>query len=860
LLVSVHWLSGLQLEQPIIFADEMGYLGNARYLAGAAHLPDMQDAQFYHFGYSLLLLPAFWLFSDPASIYKAALAINALLMSALYIPLYSILTGVLEVPRQVAVWIALTCCLYPSLILYSNIAWSENAFVPFYALSVVLFGRYLRSKSARDALLFSLVVGLLYTVHPRALPILVLALAYLLVLAVLKVVPKRQLLLSAAAIGLVFFLTRIVSEHLMAIGWAGAVEFSPVRLAMRIVPGSHFKSLILRAAGQGLYLSLATHGLFLLGLMTVAVYVLKRTASTSARRVLAHPRTGVLIFILITATGVFLASVATKVFSLYGVNTVRATNFLYGRYNEASAVLFMAIALVQLWRGRLDGRLAARRALVVTAAIVFLTVLVTFEIHTAEEAAGPDVPWTVEAVNVAGVFPLIDTLGLQEIHLISLVAILSYLAITVMMRFSYQAAMLLLVLLFSWCSLYTERFNLRPAREATRSRLSFVTYASRLGQLADVSYDVAHLDREVFYGSQYLLPKTIFHRFNSRNGEEPPSKVVISGNDWAQARRLDARFVISAADGGTALWVLPGDLQSRLPSPPYEGLALGVEPRFGIQESGFLKPEMFAGAPARWTSGTATLRVPVDPQNPPQSLEIETAATADSGTRLQLLANGTELWNDWIPGAWSNTFDLAQVPPSDVLTVELKSGTIHPPSDATGLTDDSRLGVLLRAIRLQANEDRPSISYVGLTFGTEPVPGFREVGFHPPELFDDKRARWTNGAAKLSVPMDPRHLPQSLEIEASAPGRSATRLQILANGVELWHERIPDHGWSQTFSLEGVELSDTLLLEFHSDTFTPSDSLEGSTDHRILGVMVNGLRLAGPLAPEERARYRNEVE
>ncbi len=336
--------------------------------------------------------------------------------------------------------------------------------------------------------------------------------------------------------------------------------------------------------------------------------------------------------------------------------------------------------------------------------------------------------------------------------------------------------------------------------------------------------------------------------------------MVISGNDWAQARRLDARFVISAADGGTALWVLPGDLQSRLPSPSYEGLALGVEPRFGIQESGFLKPEMFAGAPARWTSGTATLRVPVDPQNLPQSLEIETAATADSGTRLQLLANGTELWNDWIPGAWSNTFDLAQVPPSDVLTVELKSGTIHPRSDATGLTDDSRLGVLLRAIRLQAKEDRPSISYVGLTFGTEPVPGFREVGFHPPELFDDKRARWTNGAAKLSVPMDPQHLPQSLEIEASAPGRHATRLQILANGVELWHQRIPDHGWSQTFSLEGVELSDTLLLEFHSDTFTPSESLEGSTDHRILGVVVNGLRLIEPLASEEQARYRNEVE
>ena len=212
-LVVIHVVSGMQMEQPIIMADEIGYLGNARYLAGTAHLPDMWKSQFYHFGYSLLLIPAFWLFADPISSYKAALAINALLMSALYFPLYSILASFLEVPRSTARWIAFACCLYPPLILHSNFTWSENAFVPFYALAVALFGRYLGSRSARNALLFGALVGFLYTIHPRALPVLVIVLAYLSTLALFKIVPRRQALLSAATMGLVFGLTRILNEH-----------------------------------------------------------------------------------------------------------------------------------------------------------------------------------------------------------------------------------------------------------------------------------------------------------------------------------------------------------------------------------------------------------------------------------------------------------------------------------------------------------------------------------------------------------------------------------------------------------------------------------------------------------------------
>jgi hypothetical protein len=83
-----------------------------------------------------------------------------------------------------------------------------------------------------------------------------------------------------------------------------------------------------------------------------------------------------------------------------------------------------------------------------------------------------------------------------------------------------------------------------------------------------------------------------------------------------------------------------------------------------------------------------------------------------------------------------------------------------------------------------------------------------------------------------------------LRIETMVPARDGTRLQVLANGIELWHARIPREAWSKTFSLEPVPLkSPELLIKLKTDTFSPAESLEGSQDRRRLGVVVRGIRL-----------------
>src|SRR5690349_978985 len=75
-LVAVHVLLSWETWQPTVFMDELGYLGNARYLAGAGCLPNLQGFTFYHFGYSLLIAPGFWVSADPLLAFKAAVVIN----------------------------------------------------------------------------------------------------------------------------------------------------------------------------------------------------------------------------------------------------------------------------------------------------------------------------------------------------------------------------------------------------------------------------------------------------------------------------------------------------------------------------------------------------------------------------------------------------------------------------------------------------------------------------------------------------------------------------------------------------------------------------------------------------------------
>lgn len=66
-----------ELYAPWVYDDEIGYWANAAFFAGKNWSGIMKYCQYYSFGYSLLLVPLFFLNLSPVYMYKAAIVLNA---------------------------------------------------------------------------------------------------------------------------------------------------------------------------------------------------------------------------------------------------------------------------------------------------------------------------------------------------------------------------------------------------------------------------------------------------------------------------------------------------------------------------------------------------------------------------------------------------------------------------------------------------------------------------------------------------------------------------------------------------------------------------------------------------------------
>lgn len=135
-----------------------------------------------------------------------------------------------------------------------------------------------------------------------------------------------------------------------------------------------------------------------------------------------------------------------------------------------------------------------------------------------------------------------------------------------------------------------------------------------------------------------------------------------------------------------------------------------------------------------------------------------------------------------------------------------------------------------------------------IPLGAEAVPDIEESGFHIPEERNGQPFRWTNGNARLTIPINPREPPQALAMRLfSFRPRNMTkvRLKILANNHPLFSEdvRVPPWDWEKTFDLTGLELGEQLVVDIVSDTFVPTDVAKTSSDPRTLGVQVRDIKL-----------------
>jgi len=363
------WLSRSQVV-PLATPDESAYLIAARVLAGGV-TANFSYSTLYPAGYPLLITPVYWLTSNPVTVYRAVLTINAAI-SAAVMPLGYLACRRLHLARPEAFAVAMVAALVPAALFYSQYAMTD-AIYPVTVLAWLLATHsWLTARSVRGqyaaAIGSALLAGYAYAVHSRGA---VMVAGYAGVGALVawrRLVPRRTVLAAGAALclplGVGWLLNRYLSSAMYPSGPRTLAGEALIRL--HSVHGVIF--VLEMAAGQLWRFVLDGWGVAAFGLATAVAVVVRRGARDEVR-IMAGLATGV--------------TLVTAFVSPAGLPPAQQQAWASGRYLDGMLVAFFLVGAAVLLR-------ADRRRIIVYAACVVPPALLTAIVVAAY--AGGSVP------------------------------------------------------------------------------------------------------------------------------------------------------------------------------------------------------------------------------------------------------------------------------------------------------------------------------------------------------------------------------------------------------------------------------------------------------------------------------------
>lgn len=322
----------------LVMRDEAGYLGNAAALAG--HVFD--GASSYHAGYSIFLLPAYLVFSDPALIYRCVQAINLVLGIASTLLLYTLMGSLFPAERRGRLLLAvLVASLYPAWFVLSSLAMSENLSIPTFVLALWCCLQVVQ-RGGRLWIAWGLSTGFLFVIHPTGIATVVAGVLVGVVLAARRGEWTWLLAFVATISAIVLGTTLLLQPWLVQRLTLGSFP-----------PNLHYPSLVtmlepLRSAAgiAGLGKHLSGHVLYLLvGTLWLVWFAVQYIACGIHRSITRRELSAdmaVLAFAVLAMLGTLAASVS--MFSAY--RSAQLDHLMYGRYVEATLLPLLACGFI----------------------------------------------------------------------------------------------------------------------------------------------------------------------------------------------------------------------------------------------------------------------------------------------------------------------------------------------------------------------------------------------------------------------------------------------------------------------------------------------------------------------------------
>ena len=627
----VVFLIGILLSRnmtgPVFYEDGMGYLANARHLAGTRISPELAPTGFYYPGYSMLIAPLYLMPIGPDSIHQGVLLLNAALGSFQFLLGYFFLRRLVGIGTLSAVAASLVAALYPGVLLLQSYAFSDNLFRVVFLGCVIAAGLYFRKESIWRGALLGLLASLAYAVHPRGLGVV----AVTAVLLLASAFNKRRTLSALGGLATLVVVTtglRVVNQLLIEAMYRSD-DRSLVDLLSRLLDADFWLAIPIRASGQVWYLAVATAGLLPIG-VTVAAIGARRGWRALRRGERASPEDATLSYLLITSAVLFAMAVVFMTPDDRGLQ--RLDHLVYGRYNDSFVVVFVMLAVSRLVQYREDvktgdsglrGRLA-----IVTIAVMGVAATLLGVLGADDLASGlPFAPTSAIGISAyvdgeAAIPVFVATVGGALLATLVLVPVLEP-------RVPKRVGFAVLCVAFVGFSFVAEQRVLRGFNEYWMNLLTLDETVDYVGAPEVIGYDEADLSLHGLNGYQFWLDLTDFEMFDSESGEDPPDvDLVIASETWNEAERLEARLIAIEPRLDQGLWVLPGETQNDMAE---AGYLLSADPTAQL-------PDEAMASEVEIVHGL----------NQPDSLMVGQSRTIQ--VRVRHLGEGSP----WIPmGAWA---------------------------------------------------------------------------------------------------------------------------------------------------------------------------------------------------------------
>lgn len=466
--VLVHLVIAAQSVGPMYLFDEVGYLASANVIAGNG-LDWSLCGSSYSVGYSAALAPLWWLPIAPVELYQIAAYLSAAIGAAVMWPA-SALARRFGATRGIALAIGALVSLVPARALLDNYVIAENPLTLLVVGSAVLAWRIAEEGRLRDAVAFGVTTGLAAAVHARAIPLVVVAVVWVLVRWAVRASSARAAAATAVP-AIVLSVAGFVAQQAM-----GSTIFTSDDRVGDLVGGVTPVGIAEVVLGQGFTQVVSWSLLTVLGILACAAY--------ARRAVRSHGRLG-----LASAwwwLGAMAVAQAAFFVAVLAASSDLGTRFdvpLFGRYLDPFVVPVAVLGATTLWT-RASRRLTTIALIVSIAALAGYGGLVLPRIS-------PDAKWIPFAVP--GLEPFLsptagdDRLGLAIAGAVALVGcVLLWLA-----RRWAKVGIAAALLVATTVTLMTDAVRVDPFESEVRARSTLAGYiAANPGQPVTFAADL----------------------------------------------------------------------------------------------------------------------------------------------------------------------------------------------------------------------------------------------------------------------------------------------------------------------------------------------------------------------------------